>query len=91
MNHESRPIQLHLSTCVILMFLAGCLMFMYLQFTNLLFVPNSPDFLSDFTFTKYAMQGTWIVLSLCTLVWTAILCEKLGPQPALVPVKAHSR
>jgi hypothetical protein len=88
MSRESRPLQLHLSTCVVLMFLAGGLMYMYMQFTNLLFVPNSPDFLSEYAFTRHAMLATWVVLSLSTLGWAAYLCEKLTPQP--VPVRVHS-
>jgi hypothetical protein len=73
------------------MFLAGCLMFMYMQFTSLLFVPNSPDFLSEYAFTRHAMQATWVVLSISTLGWVAYLCEKLTAQPVAVPIRIRNQ
>jgi hypothetical protein len=91
MDRVQRPFQLHLSTCVILMFLAGGLMYMYMQFTSLLYVPNVPDFLSDYSLTKHAMQATWLILSLSTLGWAAYLCEKLTAQQVPVPVPVRIR
>ena len=82
---KSLRFQLHLSTCVILMFLSGALMAVYFQFSNILF---TYDLLADSYGSQFAMKSSFIAFCVSILIGAAFVCEKMAATPAPATVRS---
>lgn len=90
MRTGSSRFQIHLSTCVLLMFLAGALMSVYFQYSKFLL---SLEFVAENGSVHGAMLTSFISFSLSILIGAAFIFERViaGPTPATATLRAVRR
>jgi len=90
MHASRRPIQLHLSSCVLLSFVSSLLLLLYLEFSKLstLYEP-----LAGSSLMGAMMQCSYIAFSVSILIGAAFVSEKwIGentPQPVRIRARSH--
>lgn len=79
--------QIHLSTCILLMFISGGLMSVFFQFSKILLTNEFP---AECQGAHAAMISSFVGFSLSILIGAAYVLEKTIAAPAPIPVHVHS-